>query len=103
MLVAKAYEANLYWRCPNCGYEHNTMWYYEGNSSYNFKCGGCGVDVRVEPPNSENEVSTKQTDNIGSLEMPPCNKCPLISKPACRFKRNGIYCQASLWRHFTRF
>ena len=53
MLKAQAYEANLYWRCPECGYEHNTMWFYEGNSSYKFNCGGCGKLVLVAPPKSE--------------------------------------------------
>ena len=54
MNSSTAYEANLYWIC-NCGYEMNSLWYYEGNGSYKFKCDGCGKFSIVAPPNSENE------------------------------------------------
>lgn len=50
MIQVHAYECNLYWKCPSCNYENNSMWFYDGNSSYIFKCERCNIHVQVIPP-----------------------------------------------------
>ena len=71
MNTAQAYEVNLYWRCA-CGYENTSLWFYEGNSSYRFTCGGCGENSRIlPPPQDDPKCSTCRFYDNGW-----CKKCP---------------------------
>lgn len=36
------------------------MWFYDGDSSYKFTCGGCGEDVLVSPPKSDTAEAVEQ-------------------------------------------
>jgi hypothetical protein len=70
MNIAQAYEANFYWRCK-CGYENNSFWFYEGGSSYNFTCDGCGEKTKVLPPpenaeGAQTQPTTPQGQNAQS-------------------------------------
>jgi transcription elongation factor Elf1 len=58
MQKATAWEANLYWRC-HCGHENNHMWFYDGDSSYNFQCVSCGAYYQVDPPDTKQDKEPK--------------------------------------------
>jgi len=53
---ATAYESLLFWKCF-CGYENSHYHQYDGDSSYLFKCDGCGERSQVEPPQRSDETS----------------------------------------------
>lgn len=91
MLKAQAYEANMYWRCPKCGYEHNTMWFYEGNSSYKFTCGCCGEDVLVSPPKSDAAEAVEQPTT--GDQKPAAHICSMAD--VCFEADNSLVCYKS--------
>lgn len=46
--ITRVYEATIYWNCE-CGYENNSYWFYDRNTTYNFTCDGCGEKIKTLP------------------------------------------------------